>query len=59
MHYKEMFLKDESNDLDLELGMEILDQEEFRVEGTLRSMITSLHGVKKYLTLKVLGQAGE
>lgn len=27
------------------------------MEGTLGSMIASLHGVKKYLTLKLVGQA--
>lgn len=35
-----------------------LDQDSPRVEGTLGSMIASLHGVKKYLTLKIVGQVG-
>lgn len=30
-----------------------------RVVGTLGRMITSLHGAKKYFTLKVVGQASE
>jgi len=36
----------------------MLYKEALRAEGTLGSMIASLHGVKKYLTLKVVGQAG-
>ena len=37
------------------LGMDTLDHGSPRVEGTLGSMIASLHKVKKYLTLKVIG----
>lgn len=38
--------------------MDMLEQEAPRMEGLLGSMIASLHGVNKYLTLKVVGQAG-
>lgn len=37
--------------------MDTLNQDSPRVEGTLGSMIASLHGVKKYLTLKIVVQA--
>lgn len=56
MHYIEVFLKDDSDDSVLEIGVDTLNKA--RAEGTLGSMIASLHGVKKYLTLKVMGQAG-
>jgi len=56
VHYIEV-LFEESDNSDLDLGVDILDQESPKVEGSLGSMIASLHRVKKYLTLKVVGQA--
>lgn len=35
----------------------MLDQVASKAEGTLGSMVASLHEVKKYLTLKVVGKA--
>lgn len=46
------------DDLDLEIGINTLDHDSPHIEGTLGSMVASLHGVKKYLTLKIVGQAG-
>lgn len=57
MHYIDVFSENESEDLDLELGVDTLEQGSPRAEGTLGSMISSLHGVKKYLTLKIVGHA--
>lgn len=53
-----MLSGEESNGSDLELGVDVDGLELPRVAGTLGSMIASLHGAKKYLTLKVVGQAG-
>lgn len=55
MHYIEVFFNEETNDSYLDLGMDMLDQEAPKAKGSLWSMIASLHGVKKYLTLKVVG----
>lgn len=51
-----MYLVGESNDSNLELGADVGGTESLRVVGMLGSMITSLHGVKKYLTLNIMGQ---
>jgi len=56
-HYIEVCSGGESDDSDLEMGADICGLGSPRVAGTLGSMIASLHGVKKYLTLKVIGQA--
>lgn len=55
VHYIEVFLEDEPDDSDLELGADTMELGSPRVEGTIESMITSLHGVKKYLTLNIMG----
>lgn len=57
MHYIEVQSEVGSNDSDLEVGTNMLDQGQPRVEGMVGNMIASLHGVKRYLTLKVIGQA--
>jgi len=44
------------DDSNLDLGIDILDQKSPKAEGSLGSMIASLHGVMKCLTLKVVGQ---
>lgn len=54
MHYIEVKSKRGSDDLDIEVGTDTLDLGPPRVEGTVGSMIASLHGVKEYLTLKVV-----
>lgn len=46
----------EEDDLDLDISKEILDQEAPKEKTLLGSMIASLHGVKMYLMLKVVGQ---
>ena len=57
MHYVEVCSDAESEESDLNFGVDMLDQEASKAEGTLGSMVASLHGVKKYLTLRVVGQA--
>lgn len=48
MHYVEEF--------DLNFRTNTLDWVASKVKGTLGSMVASLHGVKKYLMLNVVGQ---
>lgn len=55
-HYIEVMSGGESGDLDLELGVNVDGLGSPRVVGTLGSMVASLHGAKKYPTLKVMGQ---
>lgn len=60
MHYIEVCSKRESDDSDLELGTDVGRSESPRVEGTLGSMIVSLHEVKcddPKITLNKNGQA--
>lgn len=56
-HYIEVLSRGESDDSNLEIGADIGGPRSPRVASMLGSMIASLHGVKKYLTLKVIGQA--
>jgi len=58
VNYIEVFSDEEIDELELDLGMDTLDEGTPNEEGSLGIMITSLHGVKKYLTLKVVGKAG-
>lgn len=55
MHYIEVFLEDELDDSNLEIRVDTLYQDSSQVEGTLGIMVASLHGVKKYLTLNIVG----
>lgn len=57
VHYVEVCYDIKLEDSDLNFGVDILDQVASKVEGILGSMVTSLHEVKKYLILKVVGQA--
>lgn len=47
----------ESEEFDPKFGRDTLDRMATKAEGSIGSMIASLHGVKKYLTLKVVGHA--
>lgn len=49
VHYIEVLSEGGSDDSNLDLGSNTLDQGLLKVEGTLNIMIASLHGVKKYL----------
>lgn len=57
MHYIEVLLEDSSEESELELNEGKDDSLLLRAEGMLGSMVASLHGVKKCLTLKLIGQA--
>lgn len=56
MHYIKVHSDGGSDDSNLEVGMNLPKLRQPQVEGTLGSMIASMHGVKKYITLKVIGQ---
>lgn len=50
-----MLLEEESDDLDFELGVDVGGIKSPSVTSMLGSMIASLHGIKEYLTLKIMG----
>lgn len=59
MHYIKVLSYGEEDDSNLVLGMDMLDQTKGpKVEASLGSIIASLHGVKEYLMLMVVGEVG-
>lgn len=55
IHYIEVMSRDDTDDLDLELEVNVDSSKSYRVFGTLGSMVSSLHEAKKYI--KVMGKA--
>lgn len=52
-----MLPKDSLKELELDLNEEVEDSWLLHAKETLGSMIASLHGVKNFLMLKLIGQA--
>jgi len=52
-----MILEDSSEELELDPNEEVEDSWSLHAKGTLGSMVASLHGVKNFLTLNLIGQA--
>lgn len=57
MHYIEVLPRDSSRESKLDLNEGNDDSHLLHAEGNLGSMIISLHGIKKFLMLKLIEQA--
>lgn len=54
VHYIKVHSDGGTDDSNLEVGTNLPKRGQPQIEGTLGSTIASMHGVKKYLTLKVV-----
>lgn len=57
VHFIKVHSKESSRESEMDLNEGSYDLQLPCVEGTLGSMVDSLHGVKNFLTLKLIGQA--
>lgn len=57
VHFIEVYSEESSRESKLKLSEGLDDSWLMRAEGTLGSMVASLHGVRKFVALKLIGQA--
>lgn len=55
MHFIEVYSEESLEELDLDLRRGLDNSQLLHAKGTLGSMVASLHGVKKFMILKLIG----